>query len=98
MKTRPFSWGIVLVFLSLLLLPQSTFSQTYYALQIDRNTRFKAADITAAYQPRLVMGPDQALEFKHVVAKFLVKKKAIEKDDSLSPKAKYELFQQLSSR
>jgi len=81
-----------------LLLAPSLFSQTYYALQIDRNIRFKAADITAKYQPRLVMGPEQALEFQSTVARFLVKKKAVEEDDTLSPMAKYELLKQLSSR
>lgn len=72
--------------------------QTYYALQIDRNIRFKAADITAEYQPRLVMGADQALEFQQTVARFLVKKKAVEEDHNLSPKAKYELLKRVSSR
>ncbi len=72
--------------------------QTYYALQIDRNIRFKAADITAEYQPRLVMGANQALEFQQTVARFLVKKKAVEEDHNLSPKAKYELLKRLSSR
>ncbi|WP_282054971.1 hypothetical protein [Maribacter luteus] len=81
-----------------LLLAPSLFSQTYYALQIDRNIRFKAADITAKYQPRLVMGPEQALEFQSTVARFLVKKIAVEEDDTLSPMAKYELLKQLSSR
>lgn len=72
--------------------------QTLYALKIDRNIRHEAKDITARYQPRLVMGVDQALEFQLTVARFLVKKRAIEQDQSLSPKAKYELLKRLSSR
>jgi len=35
------------------------------------------------------MGVDQALEFQSTVARFLVKKQAIEQDHSLSAKAKY---------
>lgn len=72
--------------------------QTLYALKIDGKIRSEAVDITAKYQPRLVMGTEQALEFQGTIAKFLVKKKAIENDDSLSPMAKYELFKQLSSK
>ena len=85
-------------FLSLLLGSISSNAQTYYALQIDRNIRFKAADITAQYQPRLVMGEDQALAFQQTVARFLVKKKAVEEETTLSPKAKYEWLKRLSSR
>lgn len=73
-------------------------AQTFYALKIDRDIRFKAADITAEYQPRLVMGSDQALEFQSTVARFLVKKKAVEEDPTLSEMAKYELLKRISSR
>ncbi len=72
--------------------------QTSYALQIDRKIRFEAKDITAKYQPYLVMGVDQALEFRSTVARFLVKKRAVERDNSLSPKGKYQLLRRLSSR
>ncbi|MFD0796079.1 hypothetical protein ACFQZJ_01295 [Maribacter chungangensis] len=88
---------LVLVFMLLFALP-SLKAQTLYALKIDRKIRFEARDITAAYQPRLVMGMDQALEFQSTVARFLVKKQAVEQDPSLSQKAKYELLKQLSSR
>ncbi|MGB5437570.1 MAG: hypothetical protein WBM98_16875 [Maribacter sp.] len=88
----------LLSFLLLLLGSTSSNAQTYYALQIDRNIRFKAADITAQYQPRLVMGVDQALAFQETVARFLVKNKAVEEDLTLSPKAKYEWLKRLSSR
>ena len=98
MNSRLVSIARILSFLSLLLGSISSNAQTYYALQIDRNIRFKAADITAQYQPRLVMGVDQALAFQQTVARFLVKKKDVEEDYNLSPKAKYELLQQLSSR
>lgn len=54
-----------------------TQAQTLYALKIDRNVRNQAEDITRAYQPRLVLGTDQALEFQNTVAKYLVKKKSI---------------------
>lgn len=98
MKTRPFMTKTVLLLVFTVFVSVNSFSQTFYALQIDRNIRFEAVDITAAYQPRLVMGTDQALDFQSTVAKFLVKKKAVEKDDSLSPMAKYELLKQLSSK
>lgn len=71
--------------------------QTLYALKIDRNIRLEAKEITAQYQPHLVMGVDQALEFQSTVAKYLVKKQAVEQDSNLSPKAKYDLLKRLSS-
>lgn len=98
MKNKNISLLRILSSLFFLLLAPSLFAQTYYALQIDRNIRFKAADITAKYQPRLVMGSEQALEFQSTVARFLVKKKAVEEDDTLSPMAKYDLLKRLSSR
>ncbi len=98
MKTKPFLTKTVLALFIAVFVSEFAISQTFYALKIDRSIRAKAIDITAAYQPRLVMGPEQALEFQGTVAKFLVKRKAIEEDDSLSPKAKYELLRQLSSR
>lgn len=98
MKTKPFMAKTVLALVFTVFVSANSFSQTYYALQIDRNIRSKAVDITAAYQPRLVMGTDQALDFQSTVARFLVKKKAVEEDDTLSPKTKYELLKKLSSR
>ena len=71
--------------------------QTYYALQIDRKIRFEARDITAKYQPYLAMGANQALEFQSTVARFLVEKRAVEREDGLSPKAKYQLLRRISS-
>ena len=71
--------------------------QNLYALKIDRNIRLEAKEITAQYQPHLVMGVDQALEFQSTVAKYLVKKRAVEQDSNLSPKAKYNLLKRLSS-
>ncbi|MFC4096698.1 hypothetical protein [Euzebyella saccharophila] len=73
-------------------------AQTYYALQIDRNIRLQAVDITAEYQPYLVMGTDQALDFQQTVARFLVKKKSVEEDPTLSYGAKYSLLKKLSNR
>ncbi|WP_396591692.1 hypothetical protein [Allomuricauda sp. R78024] len=37
------------------------------------------------------------MEFQSTVARFLVKKRAVERDDSLSPKAKYQLLRRVSS-
>ena len=71
-------------------------AQTLYALKIDRKIRLEAQDITARYQPRLVMGTDQALEFQSTVARYLVKKQAVEEDPTLSPGAKYDLLKRLS--
>ena len=76
----------------------SSDAQSFYALKIDRRIRAEARDITAKYQPSLVMGVDQALEFQSTVARFLVKKKAVEEDDTLSPKARYDILKQLSSK
>ena len=98
MKTKPLSVAITLLLVLMTGLTSTVRSQTKYALLIDRNIRFQAADITREYQPRLVMGADQALEFKQVVARYLVKRKAVEEDPTLSPKARYELLKQLSSR
>ena len=67
-------------------------------MKIDRNIRLEAKEITAQYQPRLVMGADQTLEFQSTVARYLVKKRAVEQDPNLSPKAKYDLLKRLSSR
>ena len=98
MKTKPFLAKMVLTLLFAVFAAPLAFSQTFYALKIDRKIRSEAIDITAAYQPRLVMGVDQALQFQHVVARFLVKKKAIKEDPTLSPKGKYHLLKRLSSR
>ncbi|MFS4416620.1 hypothetical protein [Maribacter sp. 2307ULW6-5] len=78
--------------------PLSLSGQTFYALQVDHKIRAEARDVTARYQPRLVMGVDQALEFQNTVARFLVKKRAVERDTTLSAKAKYEILKQLSGR
>jgi len=72
--------------------------QTLYALKTDRKIRFEAKEITAKYQPYLVMGTEQALEFQSTVARFLVKKHAVEQDYSLSPRAKYHLLKRISGR
>lgn len=88
----------VLIFLSIVFFSFNASGQTLYALKINGKIRSEAVDITAKYQPRLVMGMDQALEFQGTVAKFLVKRKSIEADTTLSPKAKYELLKQLSSK
>ena len=98
MKTKPLYLVICLITLFILSVTTPLRSQTKYALMIDRKIRFEAQDITAQYQPRLVMGSDQALEFQQTVARFLVKRKAIEKDPMLSPKGKYELLKRLSSQ
>jgi len=98
MKNISISQIKYLIFILLVYTFSSLSGQTLYALKIDRNIRFEARDITASYQPRLVMGSQQALEFQSVVAKFLVKKRAVEQDLSLSPNAKYDLLKRLSSR
>lgn len=72
--------------------------QTLYALKIDRRIRFEAKDITAKYQPYLVMGTEQALAFQSTVARFLVKKHAVEQDDGLSHSGRYHLLKRISGR
>lgn len=98
MRSLNISTSKVLLYLISLTMPSITSAQTFYALQIDRNIRFEAVDITSEYQPRLVMGANQALEFQSTVARFLVKKKAVEEDPNLSEMAKYQLLKRISSR
>lgn len=97
MKTEPLMKTVLLVLFTAFI-NHSSFSQTLYALKIDREIRAEAVDITAKYQPRLVMGSEQALQFQTTVARFLVKKKAVIQDKNLSATAKHELLKQLSSR
>lgn len=87
-----------LVFILLVCTVSSLRGQTFYALKIDQNIRFEAKEITARYQPSLLMGTDQALEFQSTIARFLVKKRAVEQDNNLTLKAKYDLLKRLSSR
>ncbi|MEP3210099.1 MAG: hypothetical protein ABJN95_12950 [Maribacter sp.] len=96
MMTKSFAFGLYII--SFFCFSGISQAQTLYALKIDGKIRKEATNITAAYQPRLVMGSDQAMEFKQTVARFLVKRKAIEKDDTLTEKARYELLKQLASK
>ncbi len=98
MKKNSFMVKTVLVFFLAVFHASFLFSQTLYALKIDGRIRAEAVDITAKYQPRLVMGVDQALAFQSTVARYLVKKKDVEEDNTLSDKAKYELLKKLSSK
>lgn len=86
------------IFLCIILLSSSLQSQTFYALQIDRNIRTEAEKITSEYQPYLVMGANQRLQFKSTVARFLVKKRAVAGDPKLSPREKYHLYKRLYVR
>ncbi|MUH38343.1 hypothetical protein D9O36_21065 [Zobellia amurskyensis] len=79
LSTAPFL-SVVLFFWGILFAQ----AQTYYALQIDRNIRVKAEDITAEYQPRLVMGTEQALEFRNTVAKYIIKKMSVENNPDIT--------------
>lgn len=97
METNLISQFRYLVFALLLCAISGVRGQTLYALKIDRQIRLKAQEITAQYQPRLVMGAEQALEFQSTVARFLVKKRAVEQDTNLSSKAKYDFLKRLSS-
>ena len=72
-------------------------AQTFYALKIDRNIRFEAIDITAEYQPRLVMGTKQALEFQNTVAKHIVKRESVENNPNISDGKKRYLLKKISS-
>ncbi|SHK04612.1 hypothetical protein [Pseudozobellia thermophila] len=98
MKTKQIPFLRVLLFVIFLSMYSGAKAQTFYALQIDRRIRNEAIDLTAKYQPYLVMGTDQALQFQQTVARFLVKKKAIEEDDSLSEGAKYSLLKKLATK
>jgi len=96
MKTKPIAISRYILIVLFLCTVSSMSAQTLYALKIDRKIRLEAQDITASYQPRLVMGTDQALEFQSTVARYLVKKQAAERDHTLSPKARYGLLKRLS--
>jgi len=72
-------------------------AQTFYALKIDRNIRKEAKDITAEYQQRLVMRAEQVLEFQNTVAKYMVKRKSVEKNAQLSGSRKHYLLKIISS-
>ncbi|MBC6998382.1 hypothetical protein [Cytophaga sp. FL35] len=98
MKNRNFGIFVLLVGMLFFGTTATIKAQTYYALQIDRNIRFQAIDLTAEYQPYLVMGTDQALDFQQTLARFLVKKKSVEEDPTLSYGAKYSLLKKLSNR
>jgi len=98
LKTDSISKLRYLMFALLVCAVASLRGQTLYALKIDRNIRLEAKEITAQYQPRLVMGTAQTLEFQSTVARYLVKKRAVEQDRNLSPKAKYDILKRLSSR
>lgn len=60
MKPRLFLAKIVSTLFFTVFATPSIFSQTFYALKIDRKIRSEAFDITVQYQPRLVMGIEQA--------------------------------------
>ena len=90
------SYYKLLVLALFICVSSSTRGQTFYALKIDRKIRFEAKDITAKYQPYLVMGSEQALVFQSTVARYLVKKQAVEQDDNLSPSARYHLLKRIS--
>mgnify|MGYP001813376982 CR=1 FL=1 len=98
MKTNSIPRLRHLVFTLLIFAVSSMRGQTLYALKIDQNIRLEAKEITARYQPHLVMGADQAMDFQSTVGRFLVKKRAVEQDPNLSDKAKYDLLKRLSSR
>ncbi len=96
MKTKPIAISRYILITLFLCIVSSVSAQTLYALKIDRKIRLEAQDITASYQPRLVMGTDQALEFQSTVARYIVKKQSVERDHTLSPEAKYDLLKRLS--
>ncbi|MFC2147711.1 hypothetical protein ACFLR9_04010 [Bacteroidota bacterium] len=86
MKIDSISMFRHLVFALLVCSVFSLKGQTLYALKIDRNIRLEAQGITARYQPRLVMGVDQALEFQSTVARFLVKNVLLSKTKICRPR------------
>ncbi|MBT8185059.1 MAG: hypothetical protein KJN76_09465 [Eudoraea sp.] len=57
-----------------------------------------ASDITRAYQPRLIMGVEQAVMFRQKVAEFLIHRQWVENHPDLSPHQKYNLLKKISSR
>lgn len=88
----PRIWFITLV---LCLMPFVLFCQDPYLQKGDRSIREAASKITAQYQPRLVMGTEQALQFKEKVAEFLIRKKAVMETD-FSPRKKLFYLERLS--
>lgn len=89
--------GVIHGLVFICLLVSKTFGQDPYLQKGNRAIRQEAVKITAQYQPRLVMGVEQALQFRKKVAEFLIRKKAVMETD-FSPKKKMFYLEQLSAQ
>lgn len=76
---------------------EHAFAQDPYLQKSNRAIRREAVKITAQYQPGLVMGTDQALDFTEKVAEFLIRKKAVMETD-FSPGKKMYYLERLSAQ
>ncbi|MEA1785405.1 hypothetical protein U1E44_04815 [Arenibacter sp. GZD96] len=73
------------------------FGQDPYVQKSNQFIRAEAVRITAQYQPRLVMGVDQALAFQEKVAEYLIRQKAV-LDTDFSPRKKRYYLERLSAQ
>lgn len=98
MKTNIFSAGTIILCLIFCAFNSPITAQDPYLQKGNRNIRQMATDITRAYQPRLIMGSEQALLFRQKVAEFLIHRLWVENNAALSPRQKYTLLKKISSR
>ncbi len=98
MRTNFFSAATVLICLIFCGFNSPVNAQDPYLQKSNRKVRQMASDITRAYQPRLIMGAEQAIMFRQKVAEFLIHRQWVEDNPRLSPKQKYTLLKKISSR
>ena len=98
MKTKIFSFGTILFCYFFCALHTPIKAQDPYLQKSNRKVRLMASEITRAYQPRLIMGAEQAVAFRQKVAEFLIHRQWVENNTELSPLRKYALLKKISSR
>lgn len=98
MKTIPLSFGTMILCLILCTTGFILSAQDPYLQESHWKIRKMASDITRQYQPKLVMGAEQAILFRQKVAEFLIHREWVENHPELSPGARYHLLKRISSR
>ena len=98
MKTIMVSAGTLLFCFVLCGLNTAVNAQDPYLQKSNRKIRQMATDITRAYQPRLIMGAEQAILFRQKVAEFLIHRYWVENNPALAPGQQYNLLKKISSR
>ena len=98
MKTKFIRATLLLSFLVFSGFNFTASAQDPYLQQSNRKIRSMANDITRAYQPRLIMGAEQAISFRQKVAEFLIHRQWVEQNTHLTPLQRYQLLKKISSR